>query len=158
MELGVGFKPELTARENVFLGGSVLGLTRGMIGSRLDDVFRFSELEEFADQKLKNFSSGMAVRLAFSVAMLADADILLMDEVLAVGDARFQEKCFEVFAEYKRENRTIVLVSHDLTAMDLYCDRVLLLQDGRLVADGAAKMSPRFIAGLSDRCRTVPVR
>lgn len=92
LELGVGFKPELTARENIFLGGAVMGLSRGEIAARVAAVLDFAELEDFADQKLKNFSSGMAVRLAFSVAMLADADILLMDEVLAVGDARFQEK------------------------------------------------------------------
>jgi ABC-type polysaccharide/polyol phosphate transport system ATPase subunit len=136
LELGVGFKEELTARENVFLGGAILGLTRSQLERRVHDVLDFAELHDFADQKLKNYSSGMVVRLAFSVAMLADADILLMDEVLAVGDARFQEKCFDVFAEYKRSGRTIVLVTHDLGALDLYCDRVLLLQNGRLIADG----------------------
>jgi ABC-type glutathione transport system ATPase component len=101
-------------------------------------ILEFAELEEFADQKVKNFSSGMAVRLAFTVAIQADADILLMDEVLAVGDARFQEKCFDVFSDYKRQGRTVILVSHDLSALNLYCDRVLLLQKGEVVADGAA--------------------
>jgi ABC-type polysaccharide/polyol phosphate transport system ATPase subunit len=136
LELGVGFNPELSARDNIFLGGAVLGLTRKQLAVRVPRILEFAELEEFADQKLKNFSSGMGVRLAFAVAIQADADILLMDEVLAVGDARFQEKCFDVFAEYKRQNRTIVLVSHDLGSLNLYCDRVLLLQHGHLIADG----------------------
>lgn len=138
LELGVGFNPELSARENIFLGGAVLGLTRKQLVVRVPRILEFAELEAFADQKLKNFSSGMAVRLAFAVAIQADADILLMDEVLAVGDARFQEKCFDVFAEYKRQSRTIVLVSHDLGSLNLYCDRVLLLQNGQLIADGPA--------------------
>ncbi|HEY2594544.1 MAG TPA: ABC transporter ATP-binding protein [Chloroflexota bacterium] len=138
LELGVGFNPELSARENIFLGGAVLGMTRKELARRVDSILDFAELEEFADQKVKNFSSGMAVRLAFTVAIQADADILLMDEVLAVGDARFQEKCFDVFSDYKRHGRTIILVSHDLASLNLYCDRVLLLQKGHLVADGAA--------------------
>jgi lipopolysaccharide transport system ATP-binding protein len=138
LELGVGFNPELSARENIFLGGAVLGLTRRELATRVDSILEFAELEEFADQKVKNFSSGMAVRLAFTVAIQADADILLMDEVLAVGDARFQEKCFDVFSDYKRHGRTIILVSHDLSALNLYCDRVLLFQKGHLVADGGA--------------------
>ena len=138
LELGVGFNPELSARENIYLGGAVLGLTRKELTGRVERILEFAELEEFADQKVKNFSSGMAVRLAFTVAIQADADILLMDEVLAVGDARFQEKCFDVFSDYKRQGRTIVLVSHDLASLNLYCDRVLLLQKGELVAEGAA--------------------
>lgn len=136
LELGVGFNPELTARENVFLNGALLGITRGELHRRVDDIIAFAELQDFADQKLKNFSSGMQVRLAFSVAIQADAAILLMDEVLAVGDARFQEKCFDVFARYKREGRTVVLVTHDLWAVDAYCDRALMLDHGRLAADG----------------------
>jgi lipopolysaccharide transport system ATP-binding protein len=138
LELGVGFNPELTARENIFLGGAVLGLTRKQLAGRVEEILDFAELTEFADQKLKNFSSGMGVRLAFTVAVQANAEILLMDEVLAVGDARFQEKCFAVFADYKREGRTVVLVSHDLSSLNLYCDRVLLLQKGRVIADGPA--------------------
>ena len=136
IELGVGFKGELSARENVFLAGAVLGLTRAQLATKLDDVLEFAELTEFADQKLKNFSSGMSARLAFSVAMLADADVLLLDEVLAVGDARFREKCLNVFDYYKQEKRTVVLVSHDLATLELYCDRVLLMQRGHLIADG----------------------
>jgi ABC-type polysaccharide/polyol phosphate transport system ATPase subunit len=138
LELGVGFNPELTARENIFLGGAVLGLTRAQLRNKVDEVFAFAELEDFADQKLKNFSSGMQVRLAFSVAILAQTDLLVMDEVLAVGDASFQEKCFDTFSRYKREGKTIVLVSHDLNSLEEYCDRVLLINQGEIIADGPA--------------------
>jgi ABC-type polysaccharide/polyol phosphate transport system ATPase subunit len=158
LELGVGFNPELSARDNIFLGGAVLGLTRRQLAVRVPRILEFAELEDFADQKLKNFSSGMAVRLAFAVAIQADADVLLMDEVLAVGDARFQEKCFDVFAEYKRQNRTIVLVSHDLGALNLYCDRVLLLQNGHLIADGlpdeVTSQYRRIVGSMSDEGET----
>ncbi|HEY2703998.1 MAG TPA: ABC transporter ATP-binding protein [Candidatus Dormibacteraeota bacterium] len=136
LELGVGFNPELTAKENIYLNGAVLGLTRRQLSGRIDEIIGFAELEDFADQKLKNFSSGMQVRLAFAVAIQADAGILLMDEVLAVGDARFQERCFDVFNRYKRQGRTVVLVTHDLGAVDLYCDTAYLLDHGRLVASG----------------------
>jgi homopolymeric O-antigen transport system ATP-binding protein len=138
LELGVGFNPELTARENVYLNGAVLGITRAELTSRIDDIIAFAELEQFADQKLKNFSSGMQVRLAFSVAIQADAGILLMDEVLAVGDVRFQERCFDVFNRYKREGRTVVLVTHDLGSVELYCDHAFLLDHGRVAARGTA--------------------
>ena len=136
LELGVGFNPELTARENVFVNGAILGLTRQQLRDRFDAIIDFADLRDFVDQKLKNFSSGMQVRLAFSVAIQANAQILLMDEVLAVGDARFQEKCFEVFWRYKREGKTIVLVTHDLGSVESYCDRAILLDHGHLVADG----------------------
>jgi ABC-type polysaccharide/polyol phosphate transport system ATPase subunit len=136
LELGVGFNPELTARENVYLNGAVLGLSRRELDGRMDEIIHFAELEQFADQKLKNFSSGMQVRLAFSVAIQADATVLLMDEVLAVGDAVFQAKCFDVFARYKREGRTVVLVTHDLGSVDNYCDRALYLDHGKLIDDG----------------------
>ena len=106
---------------------------------KIDEVFAFAELEDFAEQKLKNFSSGMQVRLAFSVAILAETDLLVMDEVLAVGDASFQEKCFDTFNRYKREGKTIVLVSHNLDSLEEYCDRVLLLNHGEIIADGPAK-------------------
>jgi ABC-type polysaccharide/polyol phosphate transport system ATPase subunit len=161
LELGAGFKPELTARENIYLGGALLGPTHSQLAKRVDDVLDFAELTDFGDQKLKNFSSGMTVRLGFAVAMLADANILLLDEVLAVGDARFQEKCFEVFAHYKREGRTIVLVTHDLNALELHCDRVLLMQSGRLIAEGAptdvtAKYR-RIISAMSERTPTAAI-
>jgi len=136
LELGVGFNPELTARENIFLSGAILGLSRPELHRRLDEIIGFAELEQFVDHKLKNFSSGMQVRLAFSLAIQAHAEILMMDEVLAVGDAPFQQKCFDVFNRYKREGRTVVLVTHELGAVTTYCDRALLLDHGRLVADG----------------------
>ena len=152
LELGVGFHPELTARENVYLNGAILGLTRNELAQRMDDIIHFAELEHFVDQKLKNFSSGMLVRLAFSVAIQAGAGILLMDEVLAVGDAHFQEKCFDVFARYKREGRTVVLVTHDLSAVDRYCDRVLLLDHGKLIKDGpAAEVTAHYRRLVSER-------
>jgi ABC-type polysaccharide/polyol phosphate transport system ATPase subunit len=138
LELGVGFNPELTARENIFLGGAMLGLTRAQLRDKVDQVFAFAELEDFTEQKLKNFSSGMQVRLAFSVAILAETDLLVMDEVLAVGDASFQQKCFDTFSRYKREGKTIVLVSHNLDSLEEYCDRVLLLNHGEVIADGPA--------------------
>jgi lipopolysaccharide transport system ATP-binding protein len=138
LELGVGFNPELTARENVYVNGSILGLSRRELQRRMDGILHFAELEEFADQKLKNFSSGMQVRLAFTVAIQADAAILLMDEVLAVGDARFQAKCFDVFARYKRDGKTVVLVTHDLSGVDMHCDRAILLDHGRITADGSS--------------------
>lgn len=138
LELGVGFNPELSARENVYLNGAVLGLTRSELDRRIDEIITFSELDDFVDQKVKNFSSGMQVRLAFAVAIQAHAAILLMDEVLAVGDARFQAKCFDVFMRYKREGKTVVLVTHDLGAVDQYCDRAILMDHGRVIADGSA--------------------
>ena len=131
IELGVGFNAELTARENVFLSGAILGLSRSLVAERFDDIVRFSELSDFMDQKLKNYSSGMLVRLAFAVAIQAHADILLVDEVLAVGDASFQEKCFDVFRRFKKEGRTIIFVSHDMGSIQEFSDRVLILNHGR---------------------------
>ncbi|HET9050801.1 MAG TPA: ABC transporter ATP-binding protein [Candidatus Dormibacteraeota bacterium] len=155
LELGVGFNHELTARENVFLSGAVLGLTRRELAGRVDEIIAFAGIEEFAGTKLKNLSSGMQVRLAFSLAIQADAGILLMDEVLAVGDVSFQEKCFEVFSNYKRQGRTIVLVTHDMNAVHMYCDRALLLDHGRLVIDGSpgevTTQYRRIISLASDR-------
>jgi ABC-type polysaccharide/polyol phosphate transport system ATPase subunit len=131
IELGVGFNPELTARENVFLNGAILGLSRAEVAAKFDEIIAFAELEQFVDQKLKNFSSGMLVRLAFSVAIRARADILLIDEVLAVGDANFQAKCYDVFRRLKAEGRTIIFVSHDLGSIKEFSDRVLLLNKGK---------------------------
>ena len=136
LELGVGFNPELTARQNVFLAGAVLGLSRAQLARQINAIMHFADLAEFADAKLKNYSSGMQVRLAFTVAITASAEILLMDEVLAVGDARFQDKCFEVFSQFKRDGKTIVLVSHDLGILERYCDRLLLLYHGQVLDDG----------------------
>jgi ABC-type polysaccharide/polyol phosphate transport system ATPase subunit len=133
IELGVGFNPELTARDNAIINAIMLGLSRREAEARLEQVIAFAELEEFVEMKLKNFSSGMQVRLAFSVAIQVDADILLIDEVLAVGDASFQQKCFDEFARLKREGRTIVFVTHDMGAIQRYCDRAMLLERGRIV-------------------------
>jgi ABC-type polysaccharide/polyol phosphate transport system ATPase subunit len=131
IELGVGFNAELTARENVVLNGVMMGLSRREAQRRLDDVLDFAELREFVDLKLKNYSSGMMVRLAFAVMIQAEADVLLVDEVLAVGDASFQEKCGEVFRGM-RGSRTVVLVTHDMTAIDQYCDRAMLIHEGEI--------------------------
>jgi lipopolysaccharide transport system ATP-binding protein len=130
IELGVGFNPELTARGNVFLNAAILGLSKKETEDRFDEIIKFAELEEFVEQKLKNFSSGMQVRLAFSIAAQAQADILLVDEVLAVGDAAFQQKCFEVFRRLKREGKTVVFVSHALGIVEEFCDRVLVMKNG----------------------------
>jgi ABC-2 type transport system ATP-binding protein len=132
IELGVGFNPELTARENVVLNGVMIGLTPQETRRRLDAVLEFAELTEFADLKLKNYSSGMLVRLAFSVMMEADADILLIDEVLAVGDAAFQQKCADAFGEMKAAGKTIVLVTHEMTTVERYCHRAMLIDSGQI--------------------------
>jgi len=136
IELGVGFNPELTGRENVFLNGAMLGFSEKEVAAMYDDIVSFAELERFMDQKLKNYSSGMQVRLAFSMATRSEADILLIDEVLAVGDADFQRKCFEYFRKLKKNKKTVVFVSHDMEAVREYCDRALLIDDSRVVQMG----------------------
>jgi ABC-2 type transport system ATP-binding protein len=138
IELGVGFNPELTGRENVFLNGALLGFSNKDVEAMYDDIVRFAELERFMDQKLKNYSSGMQVRLAFSLAIRADADILLVDEVLAVGDADFQRKCFDYFRKLKREHKTVVFVSHDMSAVREYCDRAIFIEKSELIMEGAS--------------------
>lgn len=136
IELGVGFNPELTGRENVFLNGALLGFSHKEMDVMYDDIVEFAELEKFMDQKLKNYSSGMQVRLAFSIAIRAKSDILLVDEVLAVGDVTFQEKCFEIFRDLKKQGRTIVFVSHDLAGLREFCDRAVLIDLGKQVEIG----------------------
>jgi ABC-type polysaccharide/polyol phosphate transport system ATPase subunit len=136
IELGVGFNMDLTARDNVVINAIMLGLSRRQARARFDDVIAFAELEEFIDLKLKNYSSGMLVRLAFATAIQVDAEILLIDEVLAVGDAAFQQKCFEEFFRLKREGRTIVFVSHDMFSVERFCDRAMLLERGSMVEVG----------------------
>jgi ABC-type polysaccharide/polyol phosphate transport system ATPase subunit len=136
IELGVGFNGELPALDNVVINAALLGMAPGEARRRFPDVISFAELEEFTDLKLKNYSSGMQVRLAFSAAIQADADVHLVDEVLAVGDIRFQEKCFEVFRQFKRDGRTVVFVTHDMSAVERFCDRALLLHHGAAVAIG----------------------
>src|SRR3954447_25823690 len=132
IELGVGFNPELTSRENVVLNGVMMGLERREARRRLDQVLDFAELREFADLKLKNYSSGMMVRLAFAVMVEADADIMLVDEVLAVGGASFAQRCMDVFRAKREAGRTIVLVTHDMATVQSLCDRAMLLHDGEL--------------------------
>ncbi|MDX6590145.1 MAG: type transport system ATP-binding protein [Solirubrobacterales bacterium] len=132
IELGVGFNVDLTARENVVLNGVMMGLTPQETRARLDAVIEFAELEEFVDLKLKNYSSGMLVRLAFSAMLQADADVLLIDEVLAVGDAAFQQKCADAFHEMKGEGKTIILVTHAMSTVETYCHRAMLIDAGRV--------------------------
>ena len=137
IELGVGFNPELNARDNVLVNGTLLGLSRRELEVKFDEIMAFAELEKFVDQKLKNFSSGMVVRLAYSVAIQVPFDILLLDEVLAVGDQSFQEKCFSTLDEIRSAGKTVVFVSHDLGSVRRLCDRVAFVHGGILQALGA---------------------
>jgi ABC-type polysaccharide/polyol phosphate transport system ATPase subunit len=136
IELGVGFNPDLAAYDNVVLNGIMMGLPPSEAKARYKQIIEFAELEDFQDLKLKNYSSGMHVRLAFSVAIQVDADILLIDEVLAVGDAAFQQKCFDVFHRMRDEGKTILFVTHDMGSVNRFCHRALLLEHGKLVAIG----------------------
>jgi ABC-2 type transport system ATP-binding protein len=138
IELGVGFNAELTGRENIYLNGAMLGFTRKEIDAMYHDIVSFAELENFMDQKLKNYSSGMQVRLAFSMATRSEADILLVDEVLAVGDADFQRKCFDYFRTLKKNHKTVVFVTHDMNAVREYCERAILIEDSKTVLEGKA--------------------
>ena len=134
IELGVGFNPDLAARDNVTINAVMMGLSRNEARRRFDEIIAFAELEEFVDLKLKNYSSGMSVRLGFSVAVQVDADVLLVDEVLAVGDGAFQLKCFDQFARLRAEGRTILFVTHDMAAIERFCDRAMLLERGAVSA------------------------
>ncbi len=135
IELGVGFNPELTGRENIYLNGALLGFSNAEVDKMYDEIVKFAELEAFMDQKLKNYSSGMQVRLAFSIAIRAKGDILVLDEVLAVGDAAFQEKCNNYFASL-RGNQTVILVTHDMGSVERFCDRAILIEQGKILASG----------------------
>lgn len=139
IELGVGFNPELSGRDNIYLNGALLGFSDKEIDEIYDDIVEFAELEKFMDQKLKNYSSGMQVRLAFSVATRSKADILLVDEVLAVGDAAFQRKCYDYFSTLKSTGKTVIFISHDMNAIREYCDRVILLDEGEIKESGSAE-------------------
>lgn len=138
IELGVGFNAELTGRENIYLNGALIGFSRTEIDGMYDEIVAFAELERFMDQKLKNYSSGMQVRLAFSLAIRAEADILLVDEVLAVGDADFQNKCFKYFRNLKKQHKTVVFVSHDMNSVQEYCDRAILIEQSELIVEGSS--------------------
>jgi len=138
LELGVGFNPDLSAKENVYLNGTILGLTKNELDEYIDEIFDFAELREFADMSIKNFSSGMAVRLAFSIAIKVKSDILVLDEVLAVGDAEFQKKCYDYFDRIKG-TKSILYVSHALSSVEKYSDRVLWLKEDKSYEIGEPK-------------------
>jgi ABC-type polysaccharide/polyol phosphate transport system ATPase subunit len=138
IELGVGFNFELSARDNIRVNGTLLGLSRRQLDARFDEIVDFAELHRFVDQKLKNYSSGMLLRLAYSIAIQVEFDILLLDEVLAVGDESFQAKCFATFQSMRDAGKTVVFVSHDLSSVERFCDRVLLLETGTIRALGNA--------------------
>lgn len=138
IELGVGFNPELTGRENVYLSGALLGFSREDMLAMYDDIVDFAELEEFMDEKLKNYSSGMQVRLAFSIAIRARGDILLLDEVLAVGDEAFQRKCYSYFNDLKLRGETVVLVTHSMSAVERFCNRAMLIEGGEVKKIGTS--------------------
>ncbi|MFZ2126030.1 MAG: ABC transporter ATP-binding protein [Candidatus Microsaccharimonas sp.] len=139
IELGVGFNPELTGRENTYLNGALLGFSNKEMDDMYNEIVEFAELEMFMDQKLKNYSSGMQVRLAFSVAIRARSDILVLDEVLAVGDEAFQKKCNDYFLNSKNDGKTIVLVTHDMGAVEKFCDRAVLISGGAVTVAGSVK-------------------
>src|SRR6266446_2933526 len=139
IEVGSGFHQELTGRENVYLNGSILGMRRREISEKIDSIFDFAGVRQFIDTPVKRYSSGMYVRLGFSIAAHLDPDILLLDEVLAVGDAAFQAKCLKCIAEFRKNGRTVVFISHDLAAVYRLCDRALLLSHGQVLMDGPAR-------------------
>lgn len=153
IELGVGFNPELSGRDNVFLNGALLGFNHKQMDLMYDDIVEFAELDQFMDQKLKNYSSGMQVRLAFSIAIKAKNDILIFDEVLAVGDEAFQRKCLDVFEKYKAEKQTIVLVTHDMGTVKKFCNKAVLISEGRIIKSG----DPRLVADEYSRLNQVSI-
>ena len=153
IELGVGFNPELTGRENVYMNGAMLGFSTAEIDAMYDDIVNFAELHEFMNQKLKNYSSGMQVRLAFSVAIKAQGDILILDEVLAVGDEAFQRKCNDYFQERKKSGKTTILVTHDMGAVKKYCNKAVLIENGLVKAIG----SPENVANQYSFDNTAPL-
>lgn len=139
IELGAGMHPELTGRENIYLNGAILGLKRAGIDKNLRSIIDFSEIEAFIDQPVKHYSSGMYMRLAFAIAVHVDPEILIVDEILAVGDDAFQKKCFKKMNEFKKRGVTIIFVSHNLSQIKSFCDRVIYINHSKLVADGAVE-------------------
>lgn len=139
LELGAGFHPDFSGRENIYFNASIFGLTKSEIDSRLDDIIAFSELGSFIDTPVRTYSSGMYMRLAFSVAINVDADIILIDEILAVGDQRFQEKCMNKMQELKKMGKTMVFVSHSKEAVEFLCDRAVWINNGEIQKDGKTK-------------------
>ena len=156
IELGVGFNPDLPARDNVMINATMLGLSQREARRRFAGILDFAELHDFVDLKLKNYSSGMMVRLAFSVAIQVDAEILLIDEVLAVGDASFQQKCFDEFARFRKRGTTVLLVTHDMSSVDRFCDRALLLEHGHVAETGdTGRIGTRYLdLNFSSQART----
>lgn len=149
LEVGSGFHPELSGRENIFLNGSILGMSKKEVTGKFDEIVEFSGVEQFIDQPVKNYSSGMYVRLGFAVAINVDPDILVVDEVLAVGDAEFQEKCRQKFVDLKAEGKTVILVSHSMAQVADMCDQVAWLNHGELVRVGdAAPVIDDYMASL----------
>ena len=160
IELGAGFHPEFTGRENIFINGIILGLSRKAIQEKLEDIIRFSELEDFIDNPVKTYSSGMYMRLAFSIAAAVDPEILLIDEILAVGDANFQRKCQNKLNAFKADGKTIVLVTHDLGALEKHCDRVVWLDRGELKAYGDVQsVTQMYLEHVADqqRCKLIDI-
>lgn len=151
IELGVGFNPELTGRENVFLNGALLGFSHKEMEAIYSDIVGFAELHDFMEERLKNYSSGMQVRLAFSIAIRAKGDILLLDEVLAVGDEAFQRKCFNYFEQLKRNKKTVILVTHDMASVERFCNRALFLEDGEIKVIG----NPHKVASAYSRSNDI---
>lgn len=150
IELGVGFNPELTGRENVYLNGALLGFNRKEMRAMYKDIVDFAELGKFMDQKLKNYSSGMQVRLAFSISINVKSDILLFDEVLAVGDAAFQQKCYDYFEMLKGKGTTVILVTHDMTYVKHFCERTMLLHNGKVLMIGDSKTAAKKYLELNE--------
>ncbi len=147
IELGVGFNPELTGEENVYLSAALLGFSRTETAAMYNEIVEFAELEPHMQKKLKNYSSGMQVRLAFSIATRVEGDILLIDEVLAVGDADFQRKCFQYFKQLKKQKRTVIFVSHDVGAVREYCDRAVLIEDSKVqLIDDASEVADTYLS------------
>ena len=150
LELGAGFHQDFTGRENIYFNAAIFGLTKEEIDKRLDDIIEFSELGEFIDNPVRTYSSGMYMRLAFSIAINVDAEILLIDEILAVGDQHFQEKCFKKLEELKNSDKTIVIVSHSLDQIESLCTRAIWIYDGEIEMDAAPKeVIPKYL----EKCR-----
>lgn len=155
IELGAGFHPDMTGRENIYINATIFGLKKKEIDKRLDDIIRFSELEEYIDNPVRTYSSGMYMRLAFSIAINVDADILLIDEILAVGDANFQKKCFDKLQEIKNDGTTIVIVSHSMDQIRSICNRVIWLENGKIKEDGIPqKVCPDYMVAMDERAVT----
>ncbi|HNA89560.1 MAG TPA: ABC transporter ATP-binding protein [Anaerolineales bacterium] len=151
LEVGTGFHPELTGRENIYLNGAILGMSRDEISKKFDEIISFSEVEKFVDTPVKRYSSGMYVRLAFAVAAHLDPEIMVVDEVLAVGDAAFQRKCLGKLSENAGEGRTVLFVSHNMAAINRLCSRAILLERGRLIDDGpATEVTAKYLSGAAE--------